>query len=283
MKSKKRVLSGILSCLTCLGSVGSASKGKPAAPPAGEARRKKGNGGNKKGDRNAKEIVGIVPGASITTPRSGLSGRDIGFLAGGAAVGVAVGGVGGYFLGRKSSGNGVKLSDVAMTRLARTLCRFGVNNNEAMSFIKAITNAKVVLPSDSEIMKDNTSVRVVFDKNFDSGVGDLTFNVEFKVHNTLMNPMLEVTCSDNEGVCSRVNRGVYANNVTTRREYLAFGLVAAVFRKCYPKVKWMYQNGRDLVTENDDFRKCVEILAQGFEIPEPVEKPVEELNLDEES
>ena len=117
MRSRNRVLSGILSCLTCLGSVGSASKGKPAAPPAGEARRKNGNGGNKKGDRNAKGKAGIspgidvgkarnkgiVPGASTTTPRSGLSGRDIGFLAGGAIGGGALVGVGGYLLNKGKS------------------------------------------------------------------------------------------------------------------------------------------------------------------------------------
>ena len=44
MKSRGRILSGILSCLTCLGSVGSAAKNEPAAPPIVKTTRKKGNG-----------------------------------------------------------------------------------------------------------------------------------------------------------------------------------------------------------------------------------------------
>ena len=118
MKSKNRVLSGILSCLTCLGSVGSAAKDKPAAPPVVKTTRKKGNGKNKRKNKNANKTVDISPGidagtarnkviasgASTTTPGSGLSGRDIGFLAGGAIGGGTLLGTGVYlFSGKQTS------------------------------------------------------------------------------------------------------------------------------------------------------------------------------------
>ena len=203
MKSRNRILSGILSCLTCLGSVGSAAKGKPAASPAGEARRK--NGRKKRRNRNANKRAdispgidagkarnkGIVPGASTTSPGSGLSGRDIGFLAGGATLGS----IGGYFLGKKWSGNGgesngtkisdvaldngTKISDVALDKIVSS-CSGSLDKKEFLSFIEAIAHAKVTFTKYNND-GDVSDVDITFDKNFGAAKlgSKLSFRIEY--------------------------------------------------------------------------------------------------------
>ncbi len=189
MKSRNRILSGILSCLTCLGSMGSAAKYKPAASPAGEARRK--NGRKKRRNRNANKRADIssgidagtarngdvVSGTGTNSPGSGLSGRDIGFLAGGAIGGGTLLGIGGYFLGKKL-GDGTKISDVVLDKIVSS-CSRNLDKKRFLSFIEAIAHAKTTITGSNEV-GDVFDVDITFDKNFDAEkLGKLSFHIEY--------------------------------------------------------------------------------------------------------